>query len=108
MATQRLREDYPRWGKDKLVVLLQRQGFNSSTSMVGRILTRLKERGVLKEAVSNHLSAHRKGVSRSYGIRKPKDYRVNEPGDLIQLDTLDLRPLPGLVLKLLPVSSWMS
>ena len=33
-----LRRKYPRWGKDKLVVLLQQEGLWVSTSMVGRIL----------------------------------------------------------------------
>ena len=32
-------------------------------------------------------------------MRRPKDYEVKAPGDLIQLDTLDIRPLPGVVLK---------
>ncbi len=50
-AVLRLREEYPRWGKDKLVVLLHREGFTCSASMVGRILHELKERGVLKEPV---------------------------------------------------------
>ncbi len=81
-GVQRLRGEYPRWGKDKLVVLLHCQGFNCSTSMVGRIISRLKARGVLKEPVNNHASAHRREISRPYGIRKPQDYRVNEPGDL--------------------------
>ena len=40
-------EKYPGWGKDKLVILLHREGFNYSASMVGRILHKLKERGVL-------------------------------------------------------------
>jgi hypothetical protein len=31
-----LRKQYPRWGKDKLVVLLQREKRSVSTSMVGR------------------------------------------------------------------------
>ena len=34
-AVLRLRQQYPRWGKDKLVVLLRRQGHRVSTSMVG-------------------------------------------------------------------------
>src|SRR4030042_4210132 len=37
-AALRLREEYPRWGKDKLVVLLRRGGGAGSTSMGGRIL----------------------------------------------------------------------
>ncbi len=98
-AVQRQREEYPRWGKDKLAVLLRRQGFPCSTSTVGRIISRLKARGVLKEPIRNHVSAHRRGVRRPYGIRKPKDYPVSQPGDLIQLDTLDIRPLPGVILK---------
>jgi transposase InsO family protein len=67
--------------------------------MVGRILRRLKDKGVLQEPVRNHVSAHRRGFKRPYATRKPKDYQVAEPGDLIQLDTLDIRPLPGVVLK---------
>ncbi len=55
-AVLRLREEYPRWGKDKLVVLLHRERFDCSASMVGRILHKLKERGVLKEPVPNHIS----------------------------------------------------
>jgi putative transposase len=99
MAVQGLREEYPRWGKDKLVVLLHREGFTVSTSTVGRIISRLKARGVLKEPERNHVSVHKRGIRRPYGIRKPKDYQVAQPGDLVQLDTLDIRPLPGIVLK---------
>ena len=96
-AVLRLRERYPRWGKDKLVVLLHEQGYQVSTSMVGRSIRRLKDRGVLKEPIRNHVSAHRRGLKRPYAIRRPKDYVVTQPGDLIQLDTLDIRPLPGIV-----------
>ncbi len=31
-------------------------------------------------------------------MRKPKDYGVDQPGDLVQVDTVEVRPLPGLVL----------
>jgi transposase InsO family protein len=99
VAIQKLREEYPRWGKDKLVILLRSDGFICYASTVGRIIHRLKERGVLKEPIRNHVSAHRRGLKRPYAIRKPKDYEIKEPGDLIQLDTLDIRPLPGVVLK---------
>ena len=95
----KLREQYPCWGKDKLVVLLRKQGFQVSTSMVGRILRRLKNRGVLKEPVRNHVSAHKRINKRPYAIRKPKDYVVEQPGDLVQIDSLDIRPLPGAVFK---------
>jgi len=95
----RLREEYPRWGKDKLVVLLREKGYQCSTSMVGRTLRRLKDRGVLREPVHNRISARKHHRQRPYAVRKPKDYEVKAPGDLIQLDTLDIRPLAGVVLK---------
>jgi len=98
-AVLKLREEYPRWGKDKLVVLLHREGFNCSASMVGRILRKLKERGVLKEPVSNHISAKKRRWQRPYAIRKPREYVARAPGDIVEVDTLDVRPLPGVILK---------
>ena len=98
-AVLKLREEYPRWGKDKLVVLLQDEGISCSASTVGRIMRRLKERGVLKEPMPNHVSARKRQRQRPYAVRKPKDYKVIQPGELIQLDTLDIRPLPGVVVK---------
>lgn len=98
-AVLRLREKYPRWGKDKLVLLLREEGFWASTSMVGRILRRLKERGVLVEPPRLAISARRRPRPRPYAVRKPKEYLASRPGDIVQVDTLDLRPLPGVVLK---------
>src|SRR5690606_29518072 len=34
---------------------------------------------------------------RPYAVRKPKDVQPTQPGDLVQLDTMQLRPLPGVV-----------
>ncbi len=99
IAVQKLREEYPRWGKDKLVVLLRGEGISCSASTVGRIIRRLKDRGALKEPVSNHVSARKRQHQRPYAVRKPKDYKVTQPGELVQLDTLDIRPLPGVVVK---------
>ena len=98
-AVFRLREKYPRWGKDKLVVLLRGAGWTVSTSMVGRILKGLKERGVLREPLRNGVTTSKHHYHRPYAIRKPRDYRVGMPGDLNQVDTLDIRPLPGVILK---------
>lgn len=98
-AVLELREQYPRWGKDKLVVLLHRDGWQASTSMVGRILSSLKARGVLREPPPNGISARKRQRSRPYAVRKPKEYQVKDPGDLVQVDTLDVRPLPGVILK---------
>lgn len=98
-AVFRLREGFPRWGKDKLVVLLRREGWSVSTSMVGRILRRLREQGVLIDPPRQPVSARKRPWLRPYAVRKPREYSVASPGDLVQVDTLDLRPLPGVVLK---------
>jgi len=87
-----LRTKYPRWGKDKLVVLLKREGIRVSTSTVGRVMKRLKERGVLVEPVNVRQAkeARKRRYKPRYAIRKPEGYRVTAPGDLIQVDTLQI------------------
>lgn len=98
VAVQRLRETYPRWGKAKLAVLLLREGLKLSVSRVGRILRYLKSRGVLKEPLRRSL-ARRRQWKRQYAVRKPREYQATAPGDIVQLDTMDVRPEPGVVLK---------
>ena len=98
-AVSELREQYPRWGKAQLAVLLEEQGMKPSVSMVGRILRHLTERGVLVEPSINNISARKRQRNRPYAIRKPKEYVAKEPGDIVQLDTLDVRPLPGVGFK---------
>jgi len=98
-AVLNLREEYPRWGKEKITVLLQRQGMNLSVSMVGRILKALKDKGTLQEPLPNFISVRKRQWKRPYAVRKPKDYKATDPGDIVEVDTLDIRPLPGLILK---------
>jgi putative transposase len=98
-AVRRLREQYPSWGKDKLVVLLRRQGLKVSTSMVGRILKHLKQTHQLIEPPRFAVSAKKRRLKRVYATRKPKEYQAQEPGDIVQVDTLDVRPLPGVIRK---------
>jgi putative transposase len=93
-AVQQLRERYPRWGKDKLAVLLRRDGRRLSVSMVGRILAELKRRGVLIAPRPTRVRPHARHV-RPYAIRTPQDHPVAQPGDLVQLDTMHLPPVPG-------------
>lgn len=96
---RRRREQYPRWGKDKLAVLLGREGWPVAVSMVGRILTSLRRRGVLSAPKLLRVKRRRGPARRPWALRKPTDYAVERPGDLVQLDTMDLRPAPGVVLK---------
>ena len=99
VAVLQLRTENPRWGKAKLRRLLHAQGWAVCVSMVGRILTSLKATGQLAEGRAPGVTVLRRPLVRPYAMRKPKDYRPIQPGDLVQLDTLDLRPLPGVILK---------
>jgi transposase InsO family protein len=94
-------KQYPRWGKDKLVVLLRRENRIVSTSMVGRILANLKRRGALHEPprVAVLRRERRKLRNRPWAVRKPKYWRIEQPGDLVEVDTKELRLRRGVILK---------
>lgn len=94
-AVLAIREAYPRWGKAKLALLLQAQGVEISESMVGRILTRARARGLLPEGRQPWLYAKKRRVDRPYAVRKPREYCPAEPGDLVQIDTLDVAYASG-------------
>jgi transposase InsO family protein len=96
-----LRKQYPRWGKDKLAVLLRREQRTVSISMVGRILVQLKRRGVLHEPPKPAvlLRARRKLRKRPWAVRKPKYWRIEQPGDLVEIDTKEIRMRGGVILK---------
>lgn len=98
-AVRRLREEHPGMGKEKLWVLLQREGTQTSISTIGRILKRLKARGVLLEPPRNGITKRKRRLVRPYATRKPKEYRAQKPGDLVQVDTLDVRPLSNVHFK---------
>ncbi len=99
-AVQRVREQYPRWGKAKLVVLLGREGIKLSASMVGRILRHLKHTGQLVEPVPRRTGVRKRSrITRLHAVRKPKEYVAQKAGDIVQIDTQDVYPLPGMHLK---------
>lgn len=93
-----IREEYPRWGKKKIWKLLEREEIDTTIVTVGRTLTRLRERGILREppivtAIIERGKRRRK--PRFYAIPKDWDYKINNPGDLIQVDTVHVHPLPA-------------
>ncbi len=93
-AVRDLRQQYPRMGKEPLRILLARQKITLSASMIGRLLASLRTRRLLREPHAVRLRKQR--PQRPYATRVPKDKRSpTEPGALIQLDTMHLRPLPG-------------
>jgi len=90
-TVRKLREANPRWGKDKLTPVLRRDGWDVSVSMVGRILSRLRFQGRLPAADLNDPCIVRPSRTRPYATRKPRDYLPQAPGDLVQVDTADVR-----------------
>lgn len=98
-SVRSIREEWPRWGKEKIGALLRDQGKTVSTSMVGRILKRLQESGQIREAVWNSVMVKKHQRLRPYATRKPRDYIAREPGDIVEIDTMELRPLPGVLIK---------
>lgn len=82
-----IRREDPSYGKEKITFILKRDhGFTMSESTVGRILTHLKERGLITKSAS----ALRTKRKRSFkGYAKPwtfKDYKTMVMGERVQID----------------------
>ena len=99
MRIKELRETYPRWGKKKLWKLLEREGLYTSISTVGRTLDRLRATGNLKEPaiVTSRLAGakRRRNIKRPYALPRDWNYIVKHSGDLVQIDTVHVYPVPG-------------
>jgi transposase InsO family protein len=94
---QALRDRYPRWSRDKLAILLQRENIQISGSTVGRIMARLRARGLLVEPenIRQAKLARRRRQKPRYAARKPRDFQAFEPGDLVEIDTLRVQICPN-------------
>lgn len=90
-----LRKLYPSWGKEKIKVLLEEDEIYTSVSSVGRIIRYLNNRGEIPKASQKKPWKAKRRQKRPYAIRKPKGYEVTQPGDIVQVDTLDIHPFPG-------------
>jgi transposase InsO family protein len=100
-AVERLRLDHPMWGKEKLGPILRDQGFATSNATVGRIIGDLIRRGRVQAvpALIRKVAARSPSKKRPHAIRKPKDVLFEKPGDVVQIDTLSIYPLPGVTIK---------
>lgn len=98
---ERLRLDFPFWGKDKLGPLLRKAGFTVSNATVGRILKGLVERGRVTPVPDLIRKVARASASkaRPHAVRKPKDVTFERPGDIIQIDTVTIGLGPGRAIK---------
>jgi putative transposase len=100
-AVERLRLDHPMWGKEKLGPILRSQGFATSNATVGRIVVDLIGRGRVQAvpALIRKVAARKPSKKRPHAIRKPSDVSFEKPGDVVQIDTLSIYPLPGVTIK---------
>lgn len=54
---------------------------------------------LLREPPRSGILARKSKRPRPYVIRKPREYRASKPGELVQADTLDVRPIPRQAFK---------
>ncbi|MBI2862133.1 MAG: DDE-type integrase/transposase/recombinase [Chloroflexi bacterium] len=80
---QALREQYPRWGREKLRVLLDGEGVSISAKSIDRVIARLKARGVLREAIQPRKAAQH----RRERLGRPRELKADWPGALVQFDS---------------------
>jgi transposase InsO family protein len=111
-AVERLRADYPMWGRAKLGPLLRAAGFAASDSTIGRILKSLVDRGaaIAVPMLRRRPRAHRWTAKRRLAVRLPKGLKADRPGSLIQLDTVCVNLAPDKAIKhftaYCPVARW--
>jgi transposase InsO family protein len=111
-AVERLRLDFPMWGKDKIAPLLRKQGFAVSVSTIGRILAALVARGVIQPvpALRRRKTKYARQPRRKWAVRLPRDIEAKKPGGLVQLDTVHLSLGPASPVRQFtaycPVAKW--
>ena len=94
-----VREANPEWGKTKIQFVLGRDGVEMSVSTVGRILGALKARGALRDP-PRAVRRSSRACPRPWAIRSAKrSEQPLWPGDLVQVDTKDVRFIDGSALK---------
>ena len=111
-AIERLRLDFPMWGRAKLGPLVRERGFAVSDATVGRIIAQLVARGAVQPvpALRRRPYARRWTAKRRFAQRLPRDLTANEPGGLVQLDTVHVNVAPDKSIKHFtaydPIAKW--
>ena len=112
LAVERLRNQHPMWGRDKIAALLWREGFEVSVSTIGRILASLVKRGVVQSVPSLRKGSRHapRKHKRTYAKRLPKGTKPSKPGEIVQVDTVHINLVPGKSIRhftgYCPVAKW--
>ena len=100
------------WGRAKIGPLVREEGFTASNGTVGRILRQLVGRGAVQAvpALRKRPYARRWTAKRRFAKRLPRDLAINEPGGLVQLDTVFINLTPTKAIKHFtaydPIAKW--
>jgi transposase InsO family protein len=100
------------WGRAKITVKLLEQGFKVSEATVGRIIAHLVARAVVEPVPTIRRAAktQRWNARRRFAERLPKHLKADEPGQIVQLDTVYVTIAPGRHVKHFtaydPVAKW--
>lgn len=112
-AVERIRSDNPMWGKEKIAVLLAREGIATSVSTVGRIVKSLIDRGAVTPVptLRRRPGGRRfRMIGQRHAKRLPKGMKAIRPGELVQVDTLFVSTAPGRAVKHFtaydPIAKW--
>ncbi|MBL8589184.1 MAG: transposase [Methylobacteriaceae bacterium] len=111
-AVERLRRDYPMWGRAKLGPLVRAEGFTASDMTVGRIIAHLVRRGAAEPVpVARRAAKTRRWTARRrHAVRLPKGLKPDIPGGIVQLDTVYVQVGPQSHIKHFtaydPVAKW--
>jgi putative transposase len=111
-AVERLRLDFPMWGRAKIGPLVRAEGFAVSDSTVGRIIAHLVARSVVEPVptLKRRPHARRWTAKRRFAARLPKDLKAHKPGGLVQLDTVFVNLTPTKAIKHFtaydPIAKW--
>ena len=96
----KIRQEYPMFGKEKIRILLQKDGVFVSSSTVGRILTSLFNRNKIVKVslLKGRKICQRKKMQKRYAQRL-KQERPEKLGELIQVDHMVLNTTYGTQFK---------
>ena len=100
-AVERLRLDFPMWGRAKIGPLVRAEGIRACDRTVGRIIAQLVQRGVVQPvpALRRRPRSHRWSARRHHAVRLPKGLKPDRPGGLVQIDTVFVTLAPGRAIK---------
>lgn len=111
-AVEEFRLEEPMWGRAKILVKLEEQGFKISEATVGRIIAHLVKRGVVEPVptLTTRAKTRKWGAKRRFAERLPKHLKATEPGEIVQVDTVYVTLAPGKHIKHFtgydPVAKW--